>query len=330
MMKTLLTYSILILFIAGGLNAQTDSERQVWPSPPDRARIKHVLTISSFESFESKRDFFSDVFTFIFGSEQTSNWLVQPVGIAVSSSGKIYVADPGASGVHIIDQKEKEYDFIYETDEGNFRSPVGCAVSDDGIIFISDSERGDILALDDDYDVEFQIKDHLVRPTGIQIHGERLYVTDTGQHKIIVFALDGKYITEFGQRGDAAGEFNYPVQLATRDSLFILDAVNYRVQKFSFSGAFSSMFGRQGNVSGRFASPKAIALDSDGNMYITDALMDNFQIFNNKNELLLVVGKKGTGDGEFMTPNGIAIDQEDKIYVLDSLNRRIQIFQYLK
>jgi sugar lactone lactonase YvrE len=252
------------------------------------------------------------------------------VGIAVTSSGIIYVADPGASGVHIIDTKEKEYDFIAETDEGSFRSPVGCAVSDEGILFISDSERGDILALDDDHDVEFQIKEHLVRPTGIQIHGDRLYVTDSGQHKIVVFTLDGKYVTEFGQRGDAVGEFNFPVQLATRDSLFVLDAVNYRVQKFGFEGTFGSMFGRQGNVSGRFASPKAISLDSDGNMYITDALMDNFQIFNNQNELLLVVGKKGTGDGEFMSPNGIAIDKSDKIYVIDSLNRRIQIFQYLK
>ncbi len=329
-MKQYLKYLIVLFFVSCAVLAQTDSVGKVWPSPPERPRIKHLLTISSLQSFESKKDFFSDVFTFIFGGEQTSNWLVQPVGIAVSSTGKIYIADPGASGIHIIDQKEKEYDFINETDEGSFRSPVGCAISEDGTIFISDSERGDILALDDDHDVLFQIKEHLVRPTGIQIHGDRLYVTDTGQHKIVVFTLDGKYVTEFGQRGDAFGEFNFPVQLAVRDSLFVLDAVNYRVQKFSFAGTFSSMFGRQGNITGRFASPKAIALDSDGNMYITDALMDNFQIFNSKNELLLVIGKKGTGDGEFMTPNGIAIDNEDRIYVIDSLNRRIQIFQYLK
>ncbi len=329
-MKHHIKYILLLIVLSNVAVAQTDSIGKVWPSPPDSARIKHLQTISSLESFESKRDFFSDVFTFIFGGEQTSNWFVQPVGIAVTSSGKIFIADPGASGIHIIDQKEKEYDFLSQTDEGSFRSPVGCAVSDDGIIFISDSERGDILALDDDYDVEFQIKEHLVRPTGIQIHADRLYVTDAGKHKVLVFTLDGDYVTEFGQRGDAVGEFNYPVQLATSDSLFVLDAVNYRIQKFSFTGNFSSMFGRQGNVAGRFASPKAIALDSDGNMYITDALMDNFQIFNKQNELLLVIGKKGTGDGEFMTPSGIAIDAEDKIYVIDSLNRRIQIFQYLK
>ena len=86
----------------------------------------------------------------------------------------------------------------------------------------------------------------------------------------------------------------------------------------------------QGNVSGRFASPKGIALDSDGDIYVTDALMDNLQIFDRTGRLLLLVGRKGHSDGEFMSPGGITIDQNDKIYVVETFNKRIQIFQYVK
>ncbi|TAK51078.1 MAG: 6-bladed beta-propeller [Bacteroidetes bacterium] len=324
------TLIISIVIITRVVSAQGDSNKIVWPSPPEQARIQYVRTISSLQSFEQKQGFISGIFGFLFGDESSAQWFVQPLGITVSSAGKLYVTDPGAGIVHVIDQKEKEYSFIKETEFGNFISPVGCAMSSDGILFISDSERGDIIALDEDDDALFKISDHITRPTGLQVQGDRLYVTETGRHAVVVFDLKGNYVTEFGRRGEGAGEFNFPVQLSVRDSIYVIDALNYRVQKFDLTGNVGSTFGKQGNVTGRFASPKGIALDSDGNIYVTDALMDCLQIFNAKGELLLVVGKKGTGAGEFMTPSGIAIDREDNIYIVESLNRRIQVFRYIK
>ncbi len=322
----------LSIFVVLSLSsyAQNDSSRLVWPTPPDKARISHLRTISSLESYETQKGFFSGMFGFLFGDEKASHWLVQPLGIAVTSEDKLYITDPGAKGVHIIDQKEKEYDFLNETKFGAFQSPVGCAISDDGTIFISDSQRGNIVAIDEDHDALFEIKEHLVRPTGIKIHGDRLYVADAGQHAVLIYDLKGKFISKFGERGNDPGMFNFPVDLAVNDSIAVVDALNFRIQKFDLTGHVGTSFGRQGNIAGRFASPKNIALDSDGNMYVSDALMDCIQIFNPGGELLLIVGKNGTGDGQFISPNGIIIDKNDKIYVVESLNRRIQIFQYIK
>jgi DNA-binding beta-propeller fold protein YncE len=329
MFRNLLILTIILLLPAA-VAAQTDSSSLVWPTPPERARIKHLLTISSIEDFKTEKGFFSKMLGAIFGEEGSSQWLVQPVGIAVSSDGVIYVADPGAKGIHILNQKEKKYSFVGETKLGAFISPVGLAFAPDGTLFISDSQRGDILATRDNFDVQFEIKDRLVRPTGIQIIGGKLYVTDTEQHKVLIYDLNGTYIGEFGKRGDGNGEFNYPVQLAGRDTLAVVDALNYRIERFTGQGAFVGAFGSQGNVTGTFASPKAVAFDSDGNLYVTDALMDNFQIFNPVGQLLLVVGKQGARSGEFMSPGGICIDAQDRIYIVDTLNRRIQIFQYLR
>ena len=88
--------------------AQPDSSQLVWPSPPDRARIVHLQTISSLESLQPKQGFFSKLLGFFTGSERTTQWLVQPVGIAVSPDGRIVVTDPGANCIHIINTVEKE------------------------------------------------------------------------------------------------------------------------------------------------------------------------------------------------------------------------------
>lgn len=325
------TIFIFVLFLWGSTAvSQTGTSTLVWPPSPDTARIQHVQTISSIGDLEITKGFFSKLLGFIFGSSESPTWLVQPVGIAVSDDGKIFIADPGAKGVHIIDQKKRTYGFIFETKFGNLESPVGVAVAHNGNLYVSDSQRGDIIVFDDDLEAETLIKGNFTRPTGIVIFDNRLYVVDTEKHTIVVLDMNGNFLSTLGTRGEGEGEFNYPVSLAVKNGVYVVDALNYRIQKIDFQGRFLASFGKQGTATGSFASPKAIALDSDGNIYVTDALMDNFQIYNTQGELLLVVGRQGTRDGEFLSPSGIAIDNQDKIYVVDTLNKRIQIFQYLK
>jgi hypothetical protein len=321
---------ILVILVQMAATAQQDSAMLVWPSPPDRPRVKHLLTISSLESLQSKKGFFSKLISFFTGDESTPRWLVQPVGIAVSADGRIVIADPGAHCLHIINPVKKEYDFIAETKFGKFESPVGLAFAPGGKLYVSDSQRGDIIVLDEDFDAQKEIKDSLSRPTGLLVVGTKLYVVNTGMHGIAVFDLEGNYVSSFGQRGAGGGEFNYPLSLAFRDSLYVVDGLNYRIEKLDVNGRYGSSIGQHGNVAGRFASPKGIAVDSDGNIYVTDALMDNIQIFNPAGQLLLIVGQKGSANGEFQSPGGIAIDGNDKIYIVETMNKRVQVLQYMK
>ena len=39
----------------------------------------------------------------------------------------------------------------------------------------------------------------------------RVYVTDTGNKRVVVFDADGNFITEFGSAGLDAGQFDEPV-----------------------------------------------------------------------------------------------------------------------
>lgn len=318
---------LLFVVCSAELSAQSDSSL-AWPSLPDRARISHIQTIASNADFKQDKGWWSRIVTFFAGGESERPWLVQPVGIAVSADGRIFIADPGAHCIHVVQPEKKEYDLITETKFGKLRSPVGLAFDGEGRLYVSDSERHSVIRFDDDLDAEREFSGTFARPTGVSIVGSTLYVVDTGVHKVFRCDLDGRPLGEFGRHGFGSGEFNYPVQVAVRESVYVTDALNYRVQKFDLAGKHLRTIGTQGNVPGRFASPKAAALDSDGNLYVTDALMDNFQIFSPAGQLLLVVGRKGTRSGEFMSPGGIAIDRSDRIYIVDTLNRRIQIFQY--
>jgi DNA-binding beta-propeller fold protein YncE len=323
---------IAILLLAGTTASlvQDEGPKLAWPSPPDRARIVHLRTIASVQATKGNTGFFSKLLGFVFGDNSTSRWLVQPVGLALSPHGQLYVTDPGAKGIHIIDSDRGEYEFLGQTKFGAFRSPVGIAFAPDGTMFVSDSELGEVLAFDEDNDATFQVRDHLVRPTGLAVLQNRLYVADASRHSVVVFDVKGNYLFEFGRRGADSGSFNYPVHVAGRTSLYVIDALNYRVEQFTLDGKFVSTIGKQGSAAGSFASPKAAAVDSDGNIYVTDALMDNIQIFNPEGQLLLVVGQQGDRDGQFMSPGGLVIDSKDNIFVVDMLNKRIQVFQYLK
>ncbi|HHG74982.1 MAG TPA: 6-bladed beta-propeller, partial [Persephonella sp.] len=137
----------------------------------------------------------------------------------------------------------------------------------------------------------------------------------------------------FGERGDKAGQFNYPTNIAVNPengNIYVTDTQLFRVQIFNKDFEHLITIGGNGNIPGRFARPKGIGVDSDGNIYVADAAFSNIQIFNMEGEVLYYIGGAGTEPAKFLLPAGLYIDDKDRIFVVDSLNKRIQIFKYLK
>ena len=250
-------------------------------------------------------------------------------------SGKIYVTDPALSLVHIFDFKEKKYFSINKVKSQELISPIGIAVDEMGEVFISDSALRRVFVLDKSgkYIGEIGSEELYVRPTGIAIDDERVYVVDTLGHQILVFSKkDRNLLFRIGKEGAENGNFHYPTQIVVGKEglIYVTDSLNFRVQIFDRYGNFLSSFGKIGDTMGYFSKPKGIAVDSEGHIYVSDSQFDNIQIFDRDGKLLLVFGGSGSGLGHMSLPTGLFIDQQDQIYVADSYNRRIQIFQYLK
>jgi len=312
--------------------ALTANAIQSWPA--DNPRIQLIKTISGPADIGIQKSWFRKTVDTLFGREEYVEQMLRPYSI-FADSDIIYVTDPGIACIHIFDLKRKKYSRICEIGGENLLSPIGITVNANGEIFISDSILKNVFVFDKagKYLRSVVPPEGFIRPTGIAIDEDRIYVVDTHKHQVSVFLQSsGAYLFSFGRPGSDKGEFNYPtnVWIGRDNRIYIMDSMNFRVQVFNKNGEFLYTFGKLGDGSGNFSKPKGIAVDSDGNIYITDAHFDNVQIFDKDGKFLLWVGNSGRKNGEFFLPAGIFIDRDDRIYVADSYNNRLQIFQYLK
>ena len=247
-----------------------------------------------------------------------------PLSIAIDALGKFFVVDSDNSRIQIFD------------DDGEFQSKFGSA--DSGIdeylgsaagiviqestrnILVSDIETDSISVFDSTGDFLFKFdsfdgNDDFKNPTNMIIDNseEILYVTDSGNDRIVIFELvtgttcpsgteesvDGVcFVEKFGSVGNDDGEFDDPSGLAfdsTDDLLYVADTDNNRIQIFEIitgttcpSGTeeivdgvcFVEKFGSAGTTDGKFDTPIGIALDTTGNLlFIADSDNDRIQVF---------------------------------------------------
>jgi len=304
----------------------------VWPNPPETPRIRYLRTLSRVNEFGSmgSRAWLESLF-----GDEASGILAKPYGVATDNEGKVYVTDSGQGVVWVFDEKGKKVSFLGDSGQGRLAQPIGIAVDQRGTVFVSDVKLNRVYGFDKEGKLIVAIgqKDELANPSGLaldQVSG-RLYVADPRSHRIRVYhSADGKFLFEFGKRGDKDGEFNFPTNLFTRNGkLYITDTGNFRIQIFDLEGRYLKKFGSAGDSPGQLARPRGVAVDSEGHIYVADAAFDNFQIFDEEGRLYLFVGAAGHRPGSFWLPAGLHVDEKDRVYVVDSYNRRVQVFQYL-
>jgi DNA-binding beta-propeller fold protein YncE len=134
------------------------------------------------------------------------------------------------------------------------------------------------------------------------------------------------FVTEWGTRGSATGEFKYPSGLALSPLgfVYVTDLDNDRVQVFDESGGLIGWWGSSGDQDSQFTHPLRVALAPDDSVYVTDG-SDRVQRFDMGGNFQL--GWDGSvGAGAFGNPRGIAIDADINVFVADTENHRIQVF----
>jgi sugar lactone lactonase YvrE len=311
--------------------AEQEQEKLVWPHAPAQPRVEFVKAFSRAADLGIGKGFFERLKDLLFGEEEAR--ILRPMAV-VASGGILYVADPGARGVHRFDTGGGEYSLITAGDDAPLPSPVGLARGAAGEVYVADSRLGRIFVIRPGAKsaLALRLDVKLTQPTGIAFDAAsgRLYVADTAEHRIHIFERDGSLAGSIGRRGTGDGEFNYPTYLwrTPEGRLYVTDSLNFRVQAFDARGQFAGKFGRQGDGTGDAARQKGVATDRHGHVYVVDALFHAFQIFDATGRLLLPVGERGHERGEFWLPTGIFIDDE-MIYIADSYNQRIQVLRYV-
>ncbi|MDO8545551.1 MAG: NHL repeat-containing protein [Opitutaceae bacterium] len=175
-----------------------------------------------------------------------------PQGIAVDSSGNVYVADTNNNTIRMV------------TTAGTVTTIAGAAGQNgnsDGFGAAARFGRPYALAVDS---------------------GGNVYVADFFNATIRKITTAGSVTTLAGFAGrtgmtdgfGAAARFNQPYGVAvdSRGEVFVADTYNRAVRQISPSGAVTTV----GGANSRFFYPQGIATDSAGNLYITDG--DNHSV----------------------------------------------------
>jgi sugar lactone lactonase YvrE len=339
-LRSLVVFGLLVMLsgstvFAGSDPVDTIASGPVWPSPPQTPRVAYIRSIAQPADAGIRPSAFRRLGNWIIGSRKGNEPFLKPFGLAVDEDDNLCLTDTGAAAVGYLDFARKKWS--YWTTVGSktvgtvkFVLPVAIA-KHNGVFYVADSALGVVVAFNEKGKLLFKITGDLVRPTGLAVAGERLYVADSQRHCVEVFGLNGQPAFQFGKRGTGAGEFNFPTHIAADQSghVLVTDSINCRVEVFDLAGHFQKQIGAAGDGFGQFSRPKGVAVDAAGHLYVVDAVFDNIQIFTPDGQLLLYLGEAGSDRGQFWLPNGIAISRGNKIYISDVYNHRIQVLKYL-
>lgn len=153
---------------------------------------------------------------------------------------------------------------------------------------------------------------------------DRIYISDTSNHRVVVLDYNGKFLHKFGDvpQGSWPG-MSFPYGLTVVDDrTYVVDAGAMRVAVFDLEGNFISNFGVESLV-----KPVNIVFH-DELFYITDVSRQQIVLLDRDGNEVLSFGRFGRdgNPGELNYPNGLAVDENGQIYVADTNNSRIQIF----
>lgn len=233
----------------------------------------------------------------------------------------------------------------------------GLAPDSDGNVFITDFDNGWVWRIDSD---GTQSKfGNLDKPWGIVLDeaNGRIFVSESGKHRVQIFDLQGNGIGQFGALGSGDGQFSSPrgLSLDQGGRLYIADAGNGRIQVFSVAAGpiFQAAFGADGNGDGQLAYPSGVVVDSSLNAYIADAGNNRIQKFapnsgtnptawafsgwlGSKDPNVATPGwlSGGSGlasnvSGAFKSPYGVGLAGDNRLLVADTNNNRVQVFDAL-
>ncbi|KAI6649169.1 PEP-CTERM sorting domain-containing protein [Oopsacas minuta] len=213
---------------------------------------------------------------------------------------------------------------------GQMLKPKNIAISPQtGCIFVAEkgNNRIQVFAATGDPMYSFSRKtstpNHsLIKPYGICILNERVYVSVTQYACVHAYKTNGEFVMQKGIEGKLEGNFEFPTGMNTDgiNKIYVCDYGNNRVQAFNKDLQFKQIIG-----AGRLTNPTDIAVDHNFDLYVLDRSTTIVHHFNSKGiyqkKIIKIIKYPILSNPQF-----IAISPRGRIILSDILSNSVNIF----
>jgi len=230
-----------------------------------------------------------------------------PNGVAVNSTGTVYVADASNQRIRKILPNGTVSTLAGSTQgfvdgagtAAKFNNPSGVAADSAGTVYVADYTNNRIRKVLPDGTVSTLAGStqgfsdgagssaKFFRPAGVAVDSAgTVYVADTNNHRIrkvlsngTVSTLAGSGVAGFADGVGAAAQFSSPngVIVNSAGTVYVADTFNHRIRKILPDGTVSTLagsgtagFADGAGATAKFKYPEGVAVDSAGTVYVAD------------------------------------------------------------
>ncbi len=275
--------------------------------------------------------------------------LDSPTGIALSNDGQIiYIVD---SGNQRIQRFERDGTFIgswsAEDDQriglGLF-DPANQGASDivvgpGDLLHVADTWNHRVMILDADGQLVRELgrsgditdTNNSVDPTvspglfygprSVAVTDDEIFVTDTGNERVQVFASDGTFLRAFGGYGTEPGKLIEPVGIAIGPdgNVYVADTGNSRISVFGPDGTPVTQIAVPA-WEGQVSQQNYLRFGPDGVLYATSPGSGVVQAFNGTDFVTIQGGEAG---GAITAPVGLTIGADGQMFVTETASSEV-------
>jgi DNA-binding beta-propeller fold protein YncE len=310
-----LPLAALLLLAGCATKPKAPKEAVFFPPAPDQPRIQYLTSFSSEAGYAGKGGFKD----FVTGGSTLHRPIWKPYGVTLRP-GRLYVCDTQPKNVGTLDLAKKQLRYLRPTGQEALKMPINVAVDSDGTKYVADTGWAQVRVYGPDGKFRGPFApEHLGKPCGLVLAGDRLYVGDLSNRCVRVFnKATREVLLTLPQAGaPEAAQVRGPTNLAVDDQgrIYVSDTMDFTVKIFAPDGQHLRTVGDLGTRPGAFALPKGIGVDRAGRFYVVDGATGVIQLFDQAGQLLMYfAGPDSPGGSACYLPAGLAVDYDNLQY----------------